>query len=64
MFVDKMPPGAKCNFEENWCGWHNAEHKEMNWTRHNGSTPTNKTGPNFDNTFKNSTGKQIFKAFS
>lgn len=51
--------GARCNFEDDWCGWHNSIDRVMQWSRHNGSTPTNKTGPNFDNTYKNSTGTCI-----
>lgn len=55
-----MPSGARCNFEEDWCGWQNMDIKFLEWARHNGSTPTNCTGPSFDNTYKNSTGNYLY----
>lgn len=60
MFSDLVPFGARCNFENDWCGWHNIDIKFLEWARHNGSTPTNFTGPNYDHTFKNSTGKYLY----
>ncbi|KAF5298515.1 hypothetical protein FQR65_LT00057 [Abscondita terminalis] len=57
---DKIPYGARCNFEQDWCGWQNVEGKVLQWARHNGSTPTNRTGPSFDHTYKNSTGKYMY----
>ncbi|XP_008194070.1 tyrosine-protein kinase receptor isoform X2 [Tribolium castaneum] len=57
---DGMPYGSRCTFEEDWCGWYNVEGRILEWTRHNGSTPTNYTGPNYDHTYKNSTGKYLF----
>lgn len=59
-FSDLMPYGARCNFEEDWCGWQNVDIKYLEWTRHNGSTPTNLTGPSSDHTYKNSTGKYLY----
>lgn len=58
--LDKMPYGAKCDFEQDLCGWHNVEHDILKWIPHNGSTPTNGTGPDFDHTYKNSTGKYLY----
>lgn len=55
-----MPYGARCNFEDDWCGWENIDIKTIEWTRHNGSTPTNFTGPNYDHTYKNSTGSYLY----
>lgn len=55
-----MPFGARCTFEDGWCGWHNYNQKILSWTRHNGSGPTNYTGPNFDHTHKNVTGKYLY----
>lgn len=55
-FLDKIPYGARCNFEQDWCGWYNAHGKILQWTRHNGTTSINKTGPSFDHTYRNSTG--------
>uniref|UniRef100_A0A6P7FI40 Tyrosine-protein kinase receptor n=1 Tax=Diabrotica virgifera virgifera TaxID=50390 RepID=A0A6P7FI40_DIAVI len=57
---DQMPFGARCNFEDDWCGWQNVDVKVLEWIRHNGSTPTNFTGPNYDHTYKNSTGKYLY----
>lgn len=51
-----MPPGARCDFEEDWCGWYNVSGNGLEWARHNGSTPTNGTGPDVDHTYKNNTG--------
>lgn len=59
-YVDGMPYGSRCTFEEDWCGWYNVDGKILEWSRHNGSTPTNYTGPNYDHTFKNSTGKYLY----
>lgn len=53
-----MPKTAKCNFEnDNWCGWQNAPNKTLNWTLHQGSTPSERTGPSYDHTYRNRTGK-------
>lgn len=52
-----MPYGARCNFEQDLCGWFNIDGKVLSWVRHNGSTPTNRTGPNVDHTYGNKTGK-------
>lgn len=55
--LDKMPYGARCNFEQDLCGWFNIDGKVLSWVRHNGSTPTNRTGPNVDHTYGNKTGR-------
>ncbi|KAJ0170445.1 hypothetical protein K1T71_013816 [Dendrolimus kikuchii] len=52
---DKMPFGSYCNFEQDDCGFENASIPSMpqpilKWSRHNGPTPTDKTGPNYDHT--------------
>lgn len=62
LFLDLMPYGSRCTFEEDdWCGWTNTDDKNvLKWSRHNGSTPTNFTGPNFDHTFMNSTGNYLY----
>ncbi|RZC40680.1 MAM domain containing protein, partial [Asbolus verrucosus] len=57
---DRMPYGARCTFEEDWYGWYNVEEKTLEWSRHNGSTPTNYTGPNYDHTYMNSTCKYLY----
>ncbi|KAL0123932.1 hypothetical protein PUN28_006035 [Cardiocondyla obscurior] len=53
---DKIPENAKCNFEDGWCGWTNVPSTPLNWTRHSGPTPTERTGPNYDHTYHNETG--------
>lgn len=45
-----MPMGSRCDFETGWCGWENSGRAMMAWTRHSGSTPTDKTGPERDHT--------------
>ncbi|CAG9816232.1 unnamed protein product [Phaedon cochleariae] len=57
---DQMPYGSRCSFEEDWCGWENVDVKSLEWARHNGSTPTNFTGPSFDHTFKNGSGNYLY----
>ena len=55
-----MMKGARCDFEQGWCGWNNTLRDDLDWTRHNGSTPTTQTGPSVDHTFKNSTGMYVY----
>lgn len=57
---NQMPYGARCSFEDDMCGWYSIDGKSLEWVRHNGSTPTNFTGPNFDHTYMNSTGKYLY----
>ncbi|XP_049882040.1 tyrosine-protein kinase receptor isoform X2 [Pectinophora gossypiella] len=47
---DKMPYGSYCNFEHDNCGFENVPQPILKWSRHNGPTPTDKTGPNYDHT--------------
>ncbi|XP_022828463.1 ALK tyrosine kinase receptor [Spodoptera litura] len=47
---DKMPYGSYCNFEQDTCGFENVPQPILKWSRHNGPTPTDKTGPNYDHT--------------
>ncbi|CAH0598780.1 unnamed protein product [Chrysodeixis includens] len=47
---DKMPFGSYCNFEQGTCGFENVQQPILQWTRHSGPTPTEKTGPNYDHT--------------
>lgn len=51
-----------CDFESDWCGWQNSGQATLSWSRHNGPTPTDKTGPEFDHTFQhtNRTGYFLF----
>lgn len=59
-YTDKVLEGSRCDFESGWCGWTNTHLDDLDWTRHNGSTPTVQTGPSHDNTYKNSTGMYLF----
>lgn len=56
---DKIPFGARCNFEQDWCGWYNAHGKNLQWTRHNGTTSINNTVPSVDHTYRNRTGNYL-----
>ncbi|KAK9510514.1 hypothetical protein O3M35_005284 [Rhynocoris fuscipes] len=56
----KVPPFARCTFEDGWCGWHNKVGNVLNWTLNNGSTATSLTGPSYDHTYQNATGMYIY----
>jgi len=58
-FADKIPENARCNFEDGWCGWTNVPGRPLNWTRHSGPTPTDRTGPSYDHTYGNKTGMRL-----
>lgn len=47
----------ECDFEEGLCGWTQDNTDQMDWTRHQGPTDTGKTGPKYDHSFMNLTGK-------
>ncbi|XP_011878033.1 PREDICTED: ALK tyrosine kinase receptor [Vollenhovia emeryi] len=57
---DKIPENARCNFENGWCGWTNEPGRPLNWTLHSGPTPTERTGPRYDHTYRNETGMYAF----
>lgn len=59
ILTDKTPYGARCNFEQDWCGWYNAQNKSLKWTRHNGTMSRNNTVPSEDHTYKNRTGNYL-----
>jgi anaplastic lymphoma kinase len=50
LILDQIPFGGLCDFENGWCGWQNSGKAIMEWDRNTGSTPTEKTGPEFDHT--------------
>lgn len=52
-----MPETARCNFEKGWCGWSNAPNRALKWILHQGSTTTLGTGPSYDHTYRNQTGR-------
>lgn len=57
-YTEELPQGADCDFEVDLCGWHNVQHgDELEWIRHKNSTPTLNTGPSFDHTKGNGSGK-------
>ncbi|XP_019886426.2 ALK tyrosine kinase receptor isoform X2 [Ooceraea biroi] len=57
---DKIPEHARCNFQSGWCGWKNVSGRPLGWTLHSGPTPTDRTGPNLDHTYRNKTGIYAF----
>ncbi|XP_017880511.1 ALK tyrosine kinase receptor isoform X2 [Ceratina calcarata] len=57
---DKVPVEARCNFEDGWCGWRNLSGRPMNWTLHRGATPSEKTGPSYDHTYRNASGTYAY----
>ncbi|KAG7206284.1 hypothetical protein KM043_003665 [Ampulex compressa] len=56
----KIPETARCNFESGWCGWTNVQGRPLNWTLHCGPTPSEKTGPSYDHTYRNATGTYAY----
>ncbi|XP_076750221.1 anaplastic lymphoma kinase isoform X1 [Xylocopa sonorina] len=57
---DKIPENARCNFEHGWCGWENVPGRLLNWTLHRGATPSEKTGPSYDHTYRNASGTYAY----
>ncbi|CAK9818713.1 ALK tyrosine kinase receptor [Anthophora plagiata] len=57
---DKIPENARCNFEHGWCGWRNVPGRPLNWTLHRGATPSEKTGPSYDHTYRNASGTYAY----
>ncbi|XP_078675425.1 tyrosine-protein kinase receptor-like isoform X3 [Branchiostoma floridae x Branchiostoma belcheri] len=54
----KMPPGARCDFEDEMCGWYELDTvDQFDWSRQNG---TSNTGPAFDNTFYHEHGHYMY----
>ena len=46
-----------CSFEEPCSALLQGDNDDFNWTRQSGDTPSEGTGPSFDHTFRNTTGK-------
>ncbi|XP_070151129.1 ALK tyrosine kinase receptor isoform X2 [Polyergus mexicanus] len=57
---DKIPENARCNFENGWCGWTNVPGRPLNWTLYRGATPSIRTGPSYDHTYRNETGTYAY----
>ncbi|XP_052222500.1 MAM and LDL-receptor class A domain-containing protein 1-like isoform X2 [Dreissena polymorpha] len=53
---------AQCTFDHNsMCSWNNVPgHDDFDWVLYQSSTPTDGTGPDFDHTLRNASGKYIF----
>lgn len=59
---DKVPYGARCTFDTDWCGWDNEDNKTLKWMRHNGTTsdsgnPNSTNQFEMDHTYNNSIGR-------
>lgn len=54
-----MPENTRCNFEHGWCGWRNVPGRPLNWTLNRGATPSERTGPSYDHTYRNASGVYI-----
>lgn len=46
----RCQPAGSCNFETGLCGYTNDRGDEFDWTRGNGGTPSDLTGPHNDHT--------------
>ncbi|XP_031570827.1 uncharacterized protein LOC116305127 isoform X2 [Actinia tenebrosa] len=51
---------AHCDFEKGLCSLSHDPEGEFQWQIRSGSTPTQRTGPNFDHTTLNQTGKYVY----
>ena len=51
------PTIATCSFEDSFCGWTNTiDGDDSEWVMNRGSTPTEDTGPKYDNTLNTALG--------
>lgn len=50
--------GLNCSFESENCSWTQDKKDNFDWVRHKGKTPSTGTGPSYDNTFTNASGKR------
>ncbi|CAL4063834.1 unnamed protein product, partial [Meganyctiphanes norvegica] len=57
-----LPSIWDCDFESDnhLCGWQQVLNDTLDWTVHQGPTPTDETGPMTDHTFENSKGHYIY----
>lgn len=53
----QVPPEARCTFESGFCGWQNTSEEMMLTWKLNKGDRQKFTGPKWDNTFQNRSGK-------
>jgi hypothetical protein len=57
---DPGPDMELCTFENGFCRWISLPSAEVQWMRHQGSTPTRETGPSVDHTLGTENGYYIY----
>jgi len=58
-----VPTGGACDFEGGMCNWIVNQLTPGKFTRRRGETPSRNTGPRYDNTKQDSTGKLLTHSF-
>lgn len=58
-----VPTGGACDFEGDMCNWIVNQLTPGKFTRRRGETPSRNTGPRYDNTKQDSTGKLLTHSF-
>ncbi|XP_041467526.1 MAM and LDL-receptor class A domain-containing protein 1-like [Lytechinus variegatus] len=51
---------ANCDFEDDMCGYEQADDDDFDWTRNQGRTPSDNTGPTYDHTTMTSEGWYMY----
>jgi len=54
------PSFGSCDFEDGYCTWSNAQGADFAWELKSGATPSGATGPSFDHTSGDSSGRFLF----
>ena len=49
-----------CDFESEGCSWKSSTRGIKNWNIGRGRTPSGRTGPSFDHTYKNNSGQYLY----
>jgi hypothetical protein len=57
---DPGPDMELCTFENGFCRWISLPSAEVQWMRHQGSTPTRETGPSVDHTLGTENGGFVY----
>ena len=55
---DERDQCGECSFERGMCGW--VSESDWKWNISSGGTLSQETGPEFDNTFRNTSGKYVY----